>query len=69
MLACLRDCALDGRTALLVTHGGSIRLTRCFLEGHGIDAFHTTRTANGGVDAIDTDGLAERVDAYLAGRT
>ena len=65
MLACLRDCALDGRTALLVTHGGSIRLTRCFLEGRGIDAFHETRTANGGVDEIATDGLAARIAAYL----
>jgi broad specificity phosphatase PhoE len=69
VLACLRDCALDGRTALLVTHGGSIRLTRCFLEGHGIAAFHTTKTANGGVDEIDIDGLAERVDAYLDEKT
>ena len=51
-----------------MTHGGSIRLTRCFLEGRGIDAFHTTRTANGGVDEIETDGLAERIDAYLDGR-
>ncbi len=65
VLACLRDCALDGRTALLVTHGGSIRLTRCFLEGHGIDAFHTTRTANGGIDEISTDGLGGRIDTYL----
>ena len=65
VLACLRDCALDGRTALLVTHGGSIRLTRCFLEGRGIDAFHATRTANGGVDEIETGGLAERIDAHL----
>ncbi len=65
VLACLRDCALDGRTALLVTHGGSIRLTRCFLGGHGIDAFHATKTANGDVDEIATDGLAERIDAYL----
>jgi broad specificity phosphatase PhoE len=69
VLACLRDCALDGRKALLVTHGGSIRLTRCFLEGHGIAAFHTTKTANGGVDEIDIDGLAERVDAYLDEKT
>jgi broad specificity phosphatase PhoE len=68
VLACLRDCALDGRTALLVTHGGSIRLARCFLEGRGIDAFHTTRTANGGVDEIETEGLAGRVDAYLGAR-
>jgi broad specificity phosphatase PhoE len=67
VLACIRDCALDGRRALLVTHGGSIRLTRCFLEGHGIDAFHATRTANGGVDEIDTGNLAGRIDAYLNG--
>jgi broad specificity phosphatase PhoE len=65
VLACLRDCALDGRTALLVTHGGSMRLTRCFLEGHGIDAFHATRTANGGIDEISTDGLGMRIDTYL----
>ncbi len=65
VLACLRDCALDGRTALLVTHGGSIRLTRCFLEGRGIDAFHETRTVNGGVDEIETEGLAQRIDAHL----
>ena len=65
VLACLRDCALDGRTMLLVTHGGSIRLTRCFLEGRDIDAFHATRTANGGVDEIDTAGLAERIEAHL----
>ena len=65
VLACLRDCALDGRTALLVTHGGSIRLTRCFLAGRGIDAFHATRTVNGGVDEIETEGLAQRVDAHL----
>ena len=65
VLACLRDCALDGRTALLLTHGGSIRVTRCFLEGRGLDAFHATKTANGGVDEIATDGLAARIDAYL----
>jgi probable phosphoglycerate mutase len=65
VLACLRDCALDGRTALLVTHGGSIRLTRCFLEGHGMDAFHTTKTANCSLDEIATEGLAARIDAYL----
>jgi broad specificity phosphatase PhoE len=65
VLACLRDCALDGRNALLVTHGGSIRLVRCFLGGHRIDRFHTTKTVNGGVDEVDTAGLAERVDAYL----
>ncbi len=69
VLACLRDCALDGRTALLVTHGGSIRLARCFVAGHGIDAFHTTRTANGGVVEIEIDGLAGRIDTYLGGKS
>jgi len=67
VLACLRDSALDGRSALLVTHGGSIRLARCFLEGHGVDRFHATRTANGDVDEVDTEGLAARVDAHLDG--
>ncbi len=65
VLASLRDCALDGRTALLVTHGGSIRLARCFLEGHGLDAFHATRADNGGIDEVRTEGLAARIDAYL----
>jgi broad specificity phosphatase PhoE len=68
VLACLRDCALDGRAALLVTHGGSIRLTRCFLGGQGIDQFHATETTNGGVDEVDADGLAERIGSYLADR-
>ena len=40
VLASLRDVARDGRPALLVTHGGSIRLVRCFLRGRGIVAFH-----------------------------
>ena len=65
VLACLRDCALGGRTALLVTHGGSIRLTRCFLEGRGIDAYRATRTVNGGFDELEADGLARRIDAHL----
>jgi len=67
VLACLRDCAADGRPALLVTHGGSIRLVRCFLEGRGIAAFHETRTANGGVDEVGTEDLAERIGAFLSG--
>jgi 2,3-bisphosphoglycerate-dependent phosphoglycerate mutase len=65
VLACVRDCALDGRPTLLVTHGGSIRLIRCFLEGHDIDAFHATATTTGGVDEIETEGLAARISAYL----
>jgi probable phosphoglycerate mutase len=67
VLACLCDCALDGRTALLLTHGGSIRLTRCFLEGLGMGEFHSTHTDNAGVDEVDTGGLAERIGAHLAG--
>jgi broad specificity phosphatase PhoE len=65
VLACLRDCALDGRTSLLVTHGGSIRLTRSFLAGSGAGAFHATTTANGDVDEVATDRLAARIDAHL----
>ena len=66
VLAALRDAARDGRRALLVTHGGSIRLARCFLEGRGIATFHETRTVNGGVDEIEVAGLVERITAFLA---
>ena len=68
VLAALRDAARDGRPALLVTHGGSIRLVRCFLDGRGIAAFHETKTSNGGVDEVEADGLVERITAFLAGR-
>jgi len=66
VLAALRDAARDERPALLVTHGGSIRLVRCYLEGRGITAFHEMRTNNGGVDEIAAAGLAERIGAFLA---
>jgi broad specificity phosphatase PhoE len=69
VLACMRDCAADGRTTLLVTHGGSIRVARCFLEGRGIQAFHETRAANGGVEEVATAGLATRIGRFLAGKT
>jgi broad specificity phosphatase PhoE len=68
VLAALRDAARDGRPALLVMHGGSIRLVRCFLDGRGIVAFHETKTSNGGVDEVQADGLADRITAFLAGR-
>jgi broad specificity phosphatase PhoE len=68
VLAALRDAARDGRPTLVVTHGGSIGLVRCFLDGRGIAAYHETRTSNGGVDEVETDGLAERITAFLAGR-
>ncbi|NLE23596.1 MAG: histidine phosphatase family protein [Actinobacteria bacterium] len=65
VLACLRDCVLDGRTALLVTHGGSIRLVRCFLDGKGIEAFHTATTTPGELHEIVTERLAEDIASYL----
>lgn len=65
VLASLRDCAADGRVALLVTHGGCMRLIRCFLQGLGVEAFHQTATANGDVDEVATEGLAERIAHFL----
>jgi hypothetical protein len=28
-------------------------------------AFHVTRSPEGGIDELDTDGLARRIDAHL----
>jgi broad specificity phosphatase PhoE len=67
VLACLRDVALDGRPALLVTHGGSIRLVHCFLDGRGVAGFHEAATHDGGVDEVLTDGLAQRIERFLLG--
>jgi len=72
VLAALRDAARRGRPALLVTHGGSIRVARCFLDGRDLAAFHDKGTSNGGVDEVPAEvpaeGLAERITAFLAGR-
>jgi len=68
VLAALRDAARGARPALLVTHGGSIRVARCFLEGRDLAAFHDTKTINGGVDEVPAGGLADDVGAFLAGR-
>jgi len=68
VLAALRDVARDGRQALLVTHGGSIRLTRCFLDGRGVAALHDTKTVNGVVDEVSAEGLEARTTAFLEGR-
>jgi broad specificity phosphatase PhoE len=65
VLAALRDVARDGRPALLVTHGGSMRLVRCFLDGRGIAAFHDSAAANGAVLEAPAVGLAERIGAAL----
>jgi alpha-ribazole phosphatase len=67
VLAAVRDAALDGRTPLLITHGGAIRLVRCFLDRRGIEAFHELATSNGGVDEIVGPGLVTRIDAVLGG--
>jgi broad specificity phosphatase PhoE len=67
VLAALRDAALDGRTPLLVTHGGAIRLVRRFLDVRGAEALHTPATTNGGVEEILESGLVERIDAALRG--
>ena len=37
VLAAVRDAAVEGRTALVVTHGGSLRLLRAFLDGAGLE--------------------------------
>ena len=66
VLAALRDAALDGRTALLVTHGGSIRVARCFLRGEGLDAFHRAAAQNGAVDEVPADGIVQRIEAFLS---
>ena len=65
VLAALRDVARDGRRTLVVTHGGSIRLVRCFLDGSGVAGFHASSTANGGVDEVAADGLEERIREAL----
>jgi broad specificity phosphatase PhoE len=67
VLAALRDVALDGRATVVVTHGGAIRLVRCFLDRRGIEAFHELATDNGGIDEILGPGLAGRVAAALLG--
>jgi broad specificity phosphatase PhoE len=65
VLEAVRDAALSGRVALLVTHGGSIRLVRAFVEGRGIESFHELKMANGAVVEIDEPGLAARIAAFL----
>jgi len=66
VLAALRDIARDGRPALVVTHGGSIRLAHCFLEGGGIAAFQDMKTTNGSVTDVPAQDLIGRIDAALA---
>ena len=65
VLAALRDVTQGGRDALLVTHGGSIRLARCFLDGRGIAAFHDTTLGNWEIDEVPSDGLIQRIERFL----
>ena len=65
VLAAVRDAARTGRVALLVTHGGSLRLFRAFNEGCGAGCFHDLKVGNAAVLEVPTDGLAERIDTYL----
>ena len=67
VLAALRDAARGGRRTLLVTHGGGIRVARCFLDGRDLAAFHDKRTGNGDVDEVQVAGLDERIGVFLAG--
>ncbi len=65
VLEAVRDAALAGRVALLVTHGGCIRLIGAFLDGRGIASFHDQEAPNGAALELDSGGLAARIDAFL----
>ena len=65
MLAAVRDVAAEGRTALVVTHGGSIRLLRAFLDGVGVEAFHQMKVPNSDLLQVPCEELAARIDAFL----
>ncbi|HMK92625.1 MAG TPA: histidine phosphatase family protein [Thermoleophilia bacterium] len=65
VLEAVRDAALTGRVALLVTHGGSIRLVRAFIDGSGVESYHRTKIATGEALAVDAAGLAARIDRFL----
>lgn len=65
VLAALRDVALDGRPTLVVTHGGSIRLVRCFLAGEGPARFHRHGVGNGAAELLDVPDLTARIETFL----
>jgi phosphoserine phosphatase len=66
MLAAVREVAAEGRTTLVVTHGGSIRLLLAFLDDAGVQAFHTMTVANSDLLEVPCEGLAAHIDAFLA---
>ena len=65
VLAAVADVAQGGRPAALVTHGGSIRVLRCFLLGESLAAYHRPAKHDRLVDEVSADGLAERVAQAL----
>lgn len=65
VLAALRDAARGTGNALLVTHGGCIRLARAMLEHRGIQSFHQIAVPNGDVLTIPCARLAPRIEAFL----
>jgi probable phosphoglycerate mutase len=67
VLAAVRDAAADGRTTLLVTHGGSVRLVRAFAEDRSIADYHKLKVPNGRLLEVPCRGCAARIDAFLSG--
>jgi len=65
VLAAVRDVAAEGRTTLVVTHRGSIRLLRAFLDGVGVEEFHQMKVSSGYLLEVLCEGLAARIDAFL----
>lgn len=66
VLAAVRDAAERRCDTLLVTHGGSVRLLRAFLQETSIGAFHVMSVPNGQILEVPGEGLVERIDAFLA---
>jgi len=65
VLAALRDAIAAQHVTLLVSHGGSLRLVRGFVEGTGIDSFHEMCVPSAATLELDTTGLVERIDRFL----
>jgi alpha-ribazole phosphatase len=67
VLEAVRDAVVAERVTLLVSHGGSLRLARAFVEGTGIGSFHHMSVPNSEAFELGTAGLAERIDRFLEG--
>ena len=64
-MAAVRDVADEDGVALLVTHGGSIRLVRAFIDGSCIQSFHRTSVPNCDLLTVPCHDLAARISAFL----